>query len=129
MTIIDEILICANQLANAGKKPTVALVKAKLSQRTPLATLITTLKNWQHQADFTTPLSDKNQQVKQEELTRNSSDLLDTLVENGTFKEIIQQSLTQDLTEIKNELTEVKNELTEVKLLIKTLTEQLSQKK
>jgi hypothetical protein len=44
MTIIDEISICANQLANAGKKPTVALVKAKLRQAVPLPTLISTLK-------------------------------------------------------------------------------------
>ncbi|GAW96049.1 MULTISPECIES: hypothetical protein [Colwellia] len=122
MTIIDEILICANQLANAGKKPTVALVKAKLSQRTPLATLITTLKNWQHQPDFIAPLSAKEQQVSQDKSSNDNTALLDSLVENGAVKKIIQQSLAQELTEIKNELAEVK-------LLIKNLTEQVNQKK
>ncbi|XQW86162.1 hypothetical protein ACOYR1_05380 [Thalassotalea piscium] len=51
MTISEEILIVANQLANEGKKPTVALVKTRLSKPIPLAVLINTLKNWQHQPD------------------------------------------------------------------------------
>jgi anti-sigma factor ChrR (cupin superfamily) len=53
MTINDEILAIANQLANQGKKPTVALIKTRLSQPVPLPQLITTLKNWQHEPDFT----------------------------------------------------------------------------
>ncbi|MGB1198756.1 MAG: hypothetical protein ACPG46_06900 [Thalassotalea sp.] len=51
MTISEEILIVANRLANSGKKPTVALVKTKLSQPVPLAQLINVLKNWQHQPE------------------------------------------------------------------------------
>ena len=53
MTISEEILIVANQLANVGKKPTVALVKTKLSQSVPLPLLINTLKTWQHQPEYT----------------------------------------------------------------------------
>ena len=123
MTIIDEILICANQLANAGKKPTVALVKAKLSQRAPLATLITTLKSWQHKPDFITYISNEaEQEVNQESSTQNTSALLESLLkEDGTIKKMIQQSLDQ-------ELTDMKNELSEMKLLINNLTEQLSKK-
>ncbi|NQZ24987.1 MAG: hypothetical protein HRT55_01560 [Colwellia sp.] len=122
MTIIDEILTCANQLANAGKKPTVALVKAKLSQTVPLATLITTLKNWQHQPDFITPINDKKQQVNQALSTNDTSALIDSLLKNGAIKKMIQQSLAQ-------ELTEMKNDLAEVKILILNLTEQLNQKR
>ena len=122
MTIIDEILTCANQLANAGKKPTVALVKAKLSQTVPLATLITTLKNWQHQPDFITPINDKKQQVNQALSTNDTSALIDYLLKNGAIKKVIQQSLAQ-------ELTEMKNDLAEVKILILNLTEQLNQKR
>lgn len=122
MTIIDEILTCANQLANAGKKPTVALVKGKLSQTVPLATLITTLKNWQHQPDFITPINDKKQQVNQALSTNDTSTLIDSLLKNGAIKKVIQQSLAQ-------ELTEMKNDLAEVKILILNLTEQLNQKR
>ena len=122
MTIIDEILSCANQLANAGKKPTVALVKGKLSQAVPLATLITTLKNWQHQPDFITPINNKKQQVAQKLSTNDTSALVDSLLENGAIKKMIQQSLAQ-------ELTEMKNDLAEVKILIINLTEQLNQKR
>ncbi|WP_189377426.1 hypothetical protein [Thalassotalea profundi] len=53
MTTSEEILIIANRLANSGKKPTVALVKSRLSQSVPLALLINTLKNWQHEPDNT----------------------------------------------------------------------------
>ncbi|MBA6233040.1 MULTISPECIES: hypothetical protein [unclassified Colwellia] len=48
MTTTDEITLIANQLANQGKKPTVALVKTKLTKPMPLPTIITTLRNWTH---------------------------------------------------------------------------------
>ncbi len=127
MTIIDEILICANKLANAGTKPTVALVKAKLSQRAPLATLITTLKSWQHQPDFITPINNEEEQkVNQGSSTQDTSALRESLLssllkEDGPIKEMLQKSF--DL-----ELTDMRNELSEMRVLIKKLTEQLSKK-
>jgi len=54
MTITDEITIIANQLANQGKKPTVALIKTKLTKTVPLPTLISTLKVWTHNPELTT---------------------------------------------------------------------------
>jgi len=122
MTTIDEILICANQLANAGKKPTVALVKAKLTQRTPLATIINTLKNWQHQPDFIAAIGKQDEQVNKSSSSSDTSALLDSLLENGTVKKMIEQSLEQ-------ELTGMRKELSEMKLLIKNLTEQLNKSK
>ena len=123
MTIIDEILICANQLANAGTKPTVALVKAKLSQRAPLATLITALKSWQHQPDFIAPINNPaDQEVNQDLSTQNTAELLESLLkEDGSIKKMIQQSVDQ-------ELADMRTELAEMKLLINKLTEQLSKK-
>lgn len=53
MTIKDEIIAIANQLANQGKKPTVALIKNKLSGPTSLPTVISTLKSWQHEPERT----------------------------------------------------------------------------
>lgn len=52
MTINDEILTIANKLANEGKKPTVALVKTRLSTPAPLPQIIAILKTWQHDPDF-----------------------------------------------------------------------------
>ena len=121
MTVIDEILICANQLANAGTKPTVALVKAKLSQRAPLATLITALKSWQHQPDFIVPINNKEQLVNDDSSTKNTAELLESLLENGVIKKVIQESLAL-------ELAEMKKELSEMKLLINNLAEQLTKK-
>jgi hypothetical protein len=48
MTITDEITIIANQLANQGKKPTVALLKTRLKKPVPLPILISVLRNWTH---------------------------------------------------------------------------------
>ena len=53
MTINDEILAIANKLANQGKKPTVALIKTKISQPVPLPQIISILKTWQHDPNFT----------------------------------------------------------------------------
>ena len=121
MTVIDEILICANQLANVGTKPTVALVKAKLTQRAPLAIVITTLKNWQHQPDFIAPINNEKKEVNDDSSTKNSSELLESLLENGVIKKVIQQSLAIELAELKKELSEMK-------LLINNLGEQLAKK-
>ena len=53
MTINDEILAIANQIANQGKKPSVALIKTKLTEQVPLPTIISVLKSWQHEPSFT----------------------------------------------------------------------------
>ena len=73
MTINDEILIIANQLANQGKKPSVALIKTKMSQPVTLPQLISVLKSWQHDPEFihaipkNEPNEDqKNKQPKEE---------------------------------------------------------------
>ncbi|NQY33465.1 MAG: hypothetical protein HRT37_00575 [Alteromonadaceae bacterium] len=52
MSISDEIIIIANQLANQGKQPSVALVKAKLSQSVPLPKIVGILKSWQHDPSY-----------------------------------------------------------------------------
>ncbi len=122
MTITEEISICANQLANEGKKPTVALVKAKLSKRAPLATIITTLKNWQHQPDFIAPTNKEEVTNLNKTNKKDSSQLIKELVDNGFIKEMIEQSLEQ-------ELSAMRKELDDMKLLIKNLSEQLTHKK
>ena len=125
MNITDEILTCANQLADAGKKPTVALVKAKLTQKVPLATLITTLKNWQHQPDFITA-NNTDTPVNEKIVTKDSAVLIKPLLNallanNDAIEKMIQQSLAAELITIKHEISEIKSQ-------VNSLTEQLTKK-
>lgn len=95
MTIKDEILIIANQLANEGKKPTLALIKPKLSAPTPLPIIISTLKSWQHQPDNVGPINKGEAQKTH-------------LANNDKQNQNIEQQIEQALKPLKQELTDVK---------------------
>ena len=116
MTHIDEILIAANQIANTGKKPTVALIKAKLKQSIPLPIIINTLKNWQHQPDFASPIKTQNNNNEQQAEEEQGS-----LINNDIVKALIQETMSEELKQMKKDLSDMKQ-------LIKDLTEQLSKK-
>ncbi|RHW75450.1 hypothetical protein [Colwellia sp. RSH04] len=109
MTTIDEILICANQLANQGKKPTVALIKAKLINPAPLPMIISTLKSWQHDPDFITLKNDEVIELSKENNVTTSEEV----------KLIIQQTLNEELAEMKRELSDLKD-------LIKQLSKRMN---
>jgi hypothetical protein len=115
MTIFDEILIAANQIANEGSKPTVALIKAKLTQRVPLPTIIQTLKSWQHDPLFIKLAVSEKQLTNVR--TSNSEH-----ISISDLDEKIKNSVNQALA---NELFNMKEELSDMKKLIKALTEQL----
>ena len=100
MTTSEQVLTIANQLANQGKKPTVALIKAKLATPIALPIIISCLKNWQHDPLFTCAAS----------AIENKDDNL-----NDTSE--LAQALEQALVPIKAELAEVK-------MLLKRLTQQ-----
>lgn len=51
MNDVERITVIANQLANNGKKPTVALIKSKLPNPLPLAKIINALRHWQHEPE------------------------------------------------------------------------------
>jgi hypothetical protein len=110
MTIIDEISICANQLANAGKKPTVALVKAKLRQAVPLPTLISTLKTWQHEPDFITSNTSQAKEIEPRKDT-NDNQLINSILNNATMKAYIEGIVAAELVDIKTELAQLKAKL------------------
>jgi hypothetical protein len=97
MTTFDEILIIANQLANQGKKPTVALVKSKLTSAFPLPTIIKVLKSWHHQPEF---IQFKEPNAVKSALTikKQKVDEIELIVENA-------------LTPIKAELDDIKSQL------------------
>lgn len=103
MTINDEILILANQIANKGNKPTVALIKAKLSNKVALPVIISALKTWQHEPSFISLPEEKNSSTKK----TNSS------METDSYNQ-----------ELYEELAEMKKEIIELKLLIKQLIDQ-----
>lgn len=94
MTIHDEILIIANKLANQGKKPSVALIKTKLSKPTPLPIIIQTLKSWQHDPEFISITQNVLPKVQKTIKTSESDD--------------ISLKIEQALLPIKTELDEIK---------------------
>lgn len=102
MTINDEILIFANQIANTGNKPTVALLKAKLKKKVPLPTIISTLKTWRHDPDFIALPEDKTIIIEKE-------------ANNSAIKK---DSFSDDLH---HELAGMKKEILELKELVKEL--------
>jgi len=95
MTINDEILILANQIANKGNKPTVALVKAKLNKKVPLPIIISTLRSWQHEPSFIS-LPEKKLDITEPSNPSNTATPFE-------------QELHDELTEMKKEISELKN--------------------
>lgn len=106
MTINDEILILANQLANAGNKPTVAMIKAKLNKKVPLPVIISTLRVWQHEPNFIAKPDEKHNITKGAKTT-------DSAVETDSFRQ-----------KINDELAQMKQEIVELKQQVKQLIEQ-----
>lgn len=106
MTINDEIHILANQLANAGKKPTVALIKTKLNKQVALPTIISALKVWQHDPTFISIPEDKSHKKIKVNKTNSTEDT-----------DLFRQNINDELAQIKHEIIELKQ-------LVKQLIEQ-----
>ena len=108
MSIPEEILTIANKIANQGKKPTIALIKTKLTSKVALPIIISTLKTWQHDPDF---ISLKQEQPIKS--TKNASiDNTDRLFEE------IEAALVpfkQEIAELKLEISQIKQQLKSVK--------------
>lgn len=102
MTTNDEVLILANQIANKGSKPTVALIKAKLKTKLPLPIIISALKSWQHDPSFIT--------FPEEQKIDSTKESIYSIIKNDTFEQ-----------ELHNELTDMKKEILELKQLVKEL--------
>ncbi len=105
MTINDEILILANQIANKGNKPTVALIKTKLKKKVPLPVIISTLKTWKHEPSFIA-LPDEKHIITEKESANSST-------RTNSFEH-----------ELHNELASMKKEILELKTLVKQLIQQ-----
>jgi hypothetical protein len=112
MTINDEIHILANQLANAGKKPTVALVKTKLNKQVALPTIISALKVWQHDPTLISIPKDKSDKNEKSD-KKIKVNKTNSTVETDLFRQ-----------NINDELAQIKHEIIELKQLVKQLIEQ-----
>ena len=72
MSKLETIHAIANELAAAGKTPSVAMVKAKLSSSVPLPQIINALKCWQYSEpssavkEATTPSTDTPEQTEEQ---------------------------------------------------------------
>jgi hypothetical protein len=95
MTTTDEITLIANQLANQGKKPTVALVKTKLRKPIPLPTIITILRNWTHDPKLV-------------ELVIESKETLGEKPTSTSLSPEIEQAIAKALQPIEAELAQLK---------------------
>lgn len=68
----QDIFAVARQLTREGKKPTVALVKSRLSRQVPMRELLEALKVWRHSPETTVETEDGTND--QQELLPSSHD-------------------------------------------------------
>ena len=94
MTISEEILTIANIIANNGQKPTIALIKTKLTTNVPLPTIIASLKVWQHDPNYT---SLKTQPIENHVSPTNNENSVE-----------VSEAIALALSPIKQELAEIK---------------------
>ena len=109
MTINDEIIAIANQLANDGQQPTIAKIKTKLKHKVPLPKIITVLKTWQHDPDFTEVDNGGNSDDEPSEEVAN----IDEKIESATAP------LLNEIGELKTQIQSLKSELDAVRKHLK----------
>ena len=96
----------ANELANKGKKPTVALIKGQLSTALPLFEIINALKLWQHEPTFI--------QTKSVACIELESDILPEDENADLIRKIIEEKLQpvkQEIAELKSLLLSIEKKV------------------
>lgn len=101
----EEIIVIANKLANQGKKPSVALIKSRLTSPIPLPVIISTLKVWQHEPDYITC---------ETTVTKTQSEPLSEEITEKIAK-FIRKAVATELTPLKDELSKLRMELAQLK--------------
>ena len=104
MTNVEKITILANQLANEGKKPSVALIKAKLKSPVPLPQIISALKSWEHDPEHII--------------------LFENKVATHDIKEVDDKTNEVSQSLLNEALAPIHKELAEIKSLLKILTKE-----
>lgn len=102
----QQISMIANQLANEGKKPTVALIKSRLTNSLPLFEIINTLKTWQHDAALVQANGIENEEREKDKLTEaEGNDLVLKIIDEKL------RPLKQEIAEIKQLLLNIEKKL------------------
>lgn len=104
MTISDEISVIANKLANEGKKPSIALIKTRLSKPVPLPSIIQVLKAWQHQPEFIA----LPQEQAQLELNKEVSVDEEQARANHALINMMEQAVNQAMKPLQTEIAQLK---------------------
>ncbi|WP_448549301.1 hypothetical protein [Thalassotalea fusca] len=106
MTINDQIIAIANQIANEGQQPTIAKIKTRLRNKVPLPQIITVLKTWQHDPNFTNANISLDESEKEDE----------TL--SPQIAQMIQQAITplsEEILVLREQISSLKAEITALK--------------
>lgn len=108
-----QITLIANQLANEGKHPTIALIKSRLINALPLTVIISVLKKWQHDPELIAGELTKQDLINQKnELLK--SDLEVALETQDDNRELLNKVIDEKLSPIKQELAEIKSLLSKI---------------
>ncbi|GLS89327.1 hypothetical protein GCM10007916_03940 [Psychromonas marina] len=100
---MDKIILIAQQIVKEGKTPNTALIKARLPKNVPLPTIIQGLKMWQ---------DNPNKQINtptEPALINNAT------VATGSFDQLLDAKIEQQLAPLKNEIEQLKAELKKLK--------------
>ncbi|WP_017223054.1 hypothetical protein [Moritella dasanensis] len=107
---LQHIVDAANQLAREGKKPSVALIKSRITQPTNLREIIETLRKWTFDPNASVPTTDKPVIATAAEIT----DPMTALI----AKEIA--AVRAEIAPLRQEVSELKAEIVALKKALST---------
>lgn len=100
---MDKIILIAQQLANEGKTPNIALLKARLAKNIPLPMIIQGLKMWQDN-----PNKEINRPIE-------PTLIANTKTEMSSFDLLLEAKINTMIAPLKDEITQLKTELNALK--------------
>ncbi|RJG51197.1 hypothetical protein [Motilimonas pumila] len=110
---MEDVIRIAQQLNKAGQKPTVALVKAKLSPGYPLPKIIAALKNWQSHPDLTEQAEENKASIDSDQTSATAAPApisVDQLIKLQ-ISQYIEQQVTPQITELQQQIADLKAQL------------------
>lgn len=96
---MDRIILIAQQIAQQGKTPNTAMIKARLPKNVPLPEIIQGLKRWQ---------ADPNKNIDR---PTEPALINNTKSENISFDRLLELKINEMLLPLKNEIKQLKTEL------------------
>lgn len=100
---MDRIILIAQQIAQEGKTPNTAMIKARLPKNVPLPMIIQGLKMWQDNPNK------KISKPTEPALINNVN------AEGGSFDQLLEAKIAQHLAPLKDEIIQLKAELKTLK--------------